>query len=57
MAAVSYRRTDWGDGTGSAQRMDGLRGLGERVEPDPGDPQRVYTPDGLDFSLRAGSAC
>ena len=41
MAAISYRRTDWGYRTGSAQRMDGLRGLGERVKPDPGDPQRV----------------
>jgi hypothetical protein len=25
-------------------------------KPDPGDPQRVYTPDGFDFGLRAGSA-
>jgi hypothetical protein len=25
-------------------------------KPDPADPQHVYTPDGLDFSLRAGSA-
>jgi hypothetical protein len=25
-------------------------------KPDPSDPQRVYTPDGLDFSLRPGSA-
>jgi hypothetical protein len=25
-------------------------------KPDPSDPQRVYTPDGFDFSLRAGSA-
>ncbi len=24
-------------------------------KPDPSDPQRVYTPDGFDFSLRAGS--
>jgi hypothetical protein len=24
-------------------------------KPDPADPQRVYTPDGLDFSLRTGS--
>jgi hypothetical protein len=24
-------------------------------KPDPADPQKVYTPDGLDFSLRAGS--
>jgi hypothetical protein len=23
--------------------------------PDPSDPQRIYTPDGFDFSLRAGS--
>jgi len=26
------------------------------TKPDPADPQRVYTPDGLDFSLRAESA-
>jgi len=25
-------------------------------KPDPADPQRVYKPDGLDFSLRPGSA-
>lgn len=25
-------------------------------KPDSSDPQRVYTPDGFDFSLRAGSA-
>jgi hypothetical protein len=25
-------------------------------KPDPADPQHVYTPDGVDFSLRAGSA-
>jgi hypothetical protein len=25
-------------------------------KPDPNDPQRIYKPDGLDFSLRAGSA-
>ncbi len=25
------------------------------TKPDPSDPQRVYTPDGLDFSLRPGS--
>lgn len=30
--------------------------LAKRVQPDPGDLQRVYTPDGLDLSLRGGSA-
>ena len=33
VAAFSFRRTDRGDGTESAERMGGLRGLGERVSP------------------------
>ena len=56
VTAFRLRRTDRGDGTGSAERMGGLRGLGERVKPDTSDPRRRTRLTALIFSLRAGSA-